>query len=440
MEPYDQRRERLAETIAGGVAVIPSAKTILRNNDTPFAFRQDSDFYYLTGFDEPDAALVVSPEHPDHKTVLFLRPHDREHEIWDGARLGVERACEALGVDAAYPIAELAERLPEYLIGASVVHYTTGRDPVLDRVVHEALGAAHSRTRQKGLVPRTFADPGIVVHQMRLVKSDRELALVRRAADITRLGFVAGMRATRPGAYEYEIEAIMETEYHRNGAQHVAYESIVGSGDNATTLHYVRNRDRLEPGSLLLVDSGCELDYYATDVTRTWPVDGRFLPEQRAIYELVLAAQEAAIAQVRPGVRRNAFHDAAVRTVTEGLIELGLLSGSLDENVEEKRYRQYFMHGTGHWLGLDVHDVGSYRDEEDEPVRLRPGMITTVEPGIYVRRDLDCAERFKGIGVRIEDDILVTAEGNENLTAAIPKTVDELESIVGSEETTLARR
>ena len=247
------------------------------------------------------------------------------------------------------------------------------------------------------------------------------------------------MRATRPGLFEYEVESIIEAEYLRNGAQFVAYESIVGTGDNATTLHYVNNRARLEAGSLLLVDSGCELDYYATDVTRTWPVDGRFTPEQRAIYELVLAAQEASIAQVRPGVRRNHFHEAAVRTITEGLIDLGLLSGTLDENVEEKHYRQYFMHGTGHWLGLDVHDVGDYRDDEDEPIRLQPGMATTVEPGIYIRRDLDCAERFKGIGVRIEDDILVTIDGNENLTAAIPKSVDELESIVGSEGAALAR-
>jgi Xaa-Pro aminopeptidase len=439
MQPYVQRRERLAEAIAGGVAVIPSAKTVSRNSDTSYAFRQDSDFYYLTGFDEPDAVLVLSPEHPDHRSVLFLRQRDRDREIWDGARLGVERACDALGVDAAYPIAEFAERLPEYLVGSTMLHYAPGRDAAMDAIVYGAIDGAHGRTRQKGRVPRTLADPGIALHEMRLMKSEGEIATMRRAAAITRKGFEAGMRATRPGLYEYEIEAIVEAEYHRNGAQYVAYESIVGTGDNATTLHYVTNRDRLESGSLLLVDSGCELDYYATDVTRTWPVGGRFTPEQRSIYELVLAAQEAAIAQVRPGVRRDQFHDAAIRTITEGLIDLGLLSGSLDENIEEKHYRQYFMHGTGHWLGLDVHDVGDYRDEDDEPVRLRPGMVTTIEPGIYIRRDVECPDRFKGIGVRIEDDILVTIDGNENLTAAIPKTVAELEDIVGSEGATLAR-
>ncbi|HKU81403.1 MAG TPA: M24B family metallopeptidase, partial [Candidatus Tumulicola sp.] len=257
--------------------------------------------------------------------------------------------------------------------------------------------------------------------------------VMRRAAAIARRGHVAAMRATRPGLYEYEIQAILEAEYRRAGAQGVAYESIVAGGDNATTLHYVANRERLEAGTMLLIDSGCELDNYATDVTRTWPVDGRFTAEQRAIYEIVLAAQEAGIAQVRPGLRRNAFHDAAVRTIVEGLIDIGLLSGSVDENVERETYRDYYMHGTGHWLGLDVHDAGPYRDSDDEPLVLEPGMITTVEPGIYVRRDLDCAERFKGIGVRIEDDVLVTTGGNENLTAGIPKRVDELEAVVGSE-------
>jgi Xaa-Pro aminopeptidase len=438
MNPYGERRSRALTALRGSAAIVPSAKIATRNGDSSYAFRQDSDFYYLTGFDEPDALLVLAPEHPEQKTVLFLRDRDREKEIWDGTRLGVERAPDALGIDAAYPISELAERLPQYLIGATSLHYAAGCDAELDKTVRAALDAAHVLTRQHGRIPRSFVDPGVVIHAMRLIKSEAELTTMRRAADITRRGFAAAMAATRPGLFEYQIEAILESEYHRAGAQFVAYESIVGSGDNATTLHYVANRDRLETGALLLVDSGCELDYYATDVTRTWPVDGRFTPEQRAIYELVLAAQEAAIAQVRPGVRRNAFHEAPIHVITSGLIDLGLLRGSIDENVEEKRYRDYFMHGTGHWLGLDVHDAGDYRDAGDEPVVLRAGMVTTVEPGIYVRRDLDCDARFKGIGVRIEDDILVTAKGNENLTAAIPKRVDDLEAIVGSGAATLA--
>ena len=432
MQPYAQRRERALAEFGGGVAVIPSAKTILRNGDSVFPFRQDSDFYYLTGFGEPDAVLVLAPRRDGERCVLFLRKRDRAQEIWDGARLGAERACEALGVDAAYPIDELAQRLPELFSDASTLHYAFGNDAHMDRVVREALESARGRTRRKGHAPQTVAEPSLVLAEMRLVKSEDEVAILRRAAAITRSGHVAAMRRTRPGSFEYEIQAVLEAEYRRAGAQSVAYSSIVASGDNATVLHYDANRSRLEPGSLLLVDSGCELDCYATDVTRTWPVDGRFTPEQRAIYEIVFAAVDSAIDRVRPGVPRNEFHDAAVRTVTQGLLDVGLLTGSVDENIETERYKDYFMHGTGHWLGLDVHDAGAYRNADDRPVEFRPGMVTTVEPGIYVHRDLDCDDRFKGIGVRIEDDVLVTANGNENLTSAIPKSVEEIEGIVGS--------
>jgi Xaa-Pro aminopeptidase len=433
MQPYSERRERALAAFSGGVAVIPAARTAYRSGDVTYGFRQDSSFHYLTGFDEPNALLVLAPDHGTHRSVLFLRERDRAAEIWDGMRLGVERACETLGVDAAFPIGELSERLPEYLVGATHLHYAFERDAATDRSVRDALEAARAKTRRKGTTPRTFAEPSLAIDEMRLIKSDAEIATLRRAAAMTRAGHVAGMRATRPGVFEYEIQALIESEYRREGSQSPAYESIVASGDNATVLHYISNRDRLEPGTLLLVDSGCELDCYATDVTRTWPVDGRFTSEQRALYAIVLAAQEAAIAAVRPGVRRNVFHDTAVRTITEGLIDVGLLSGSVDENVERERYHDFYMHGTGHWLGLDVHDVGAYRDGADEPVPFRPGMVTTVEPGIYVRRDLDCDERFKGIGIRIEDDILVTADGNDNLTAAIPKSIAELEAIVGAD-------
>jgi Xaa-Pro aminopeptidase len=430
VQPYDERRKRAIDAFAGGVAVLPSARTILRNNDTAFPFRQNSDFYYLTGFNEPDALLVLAP-HAPRRSVLFLRPRDRDREVWDGRRLGVEAACERLGVEAAFSIDELATKLPELLVGSTTLHYAFGSDATMDRTMHEALVAARVKARHEGKSPQIFADPALVLHEMRLIKSDAEIDTLRRAAEITRHGFATAMRSTRPGLFEFEIQAIMEAEYRKAGSQSVAYESIVASGDNATVLHYVANRDRLKAGDLLLIDSGCELDCYATDVTRTWPIDGRFTPEQRAIYDIVLAAQEAAIAEVRPGVARNVFHDTAIRVITEGLIDLGLLTGSIEENLEQKHYREYNMHGTGHWLGLDVHDVGASRDADDKPVTFRPGMITTVEPGIYVRRDADCAERFKGIGVRIEDDILVTRDGNENLTAAIPKRVDELENLVG---------
>ena len=432
MQTYRDRRAKLLEALRGAAAVIPSARILPRNADTDFPFRQNSDFFYLTGFDEPDAILVLAPEHPEHHSVLFLRKLDRAKEIWNGKRLGVERAVERLGVDAAFPIDEFADRLPEYLRGTQSLQYALGADEAADRTIHQAIATARSRTRNGGRAPLSIADPGTILHEMRSIKSDDEIATLRRAAAITRAGHVAAMRATRPGLFEYELRAIMEFEYVRSGAQGVAYESIVASGDNATILHYVTNRDRLEPGALLLVDSGCELDFYASDVTRTWAVDGRFTAEQRAIYDVVLAAQEAACAQVAPGVPRNVFHDVAIRTIVAGLIELNLLSGGVDENVESERYRDYYMHGTGHWLGLDVHDAGRYRDDADKPIAFATGMVTTVEPGIYVHRDLDCDERFKGIGVRIEDDLLVTADGHENRTAAIPKRVDELEALVGS--------
>ncbi|MDQ2992266.1 MAG: Xaa-Pro aminopeptidase [Candidatus Eremiobacteraeota bacterium] len=432
MLPYSERRRRILDGISGDVMIVPGARQLTRSNDTEFSFRQSSDFFYLTGFDEPDALLVLAPQHAGHKSILFLRERDRIKEIWNGRRLGSAAAPGALGIDAAYPIEELADRLPEYIVGARTLHYTFGADESRDRTVQAALDAARAKARRDNHAPARFADPAIPIHEMRLFKTDDEIAIMRRAAEATRRGHVAAMRATRPGLHEYEIEATIEYEYARAGAQCPAYESIVGTGENATILHYVTNRDVLKEGDLLLVDSGAEVDCYTCDVTRTWPVNGRFSAEQRAIYEIVLAAQEASIARVHAGAPRNAFHEVSVRVIAEGLIDLGLLKGSADEAIEKETYKDFYMHGTGHWLGLDVHDVGSYLDAEDKPRLLQAGMVTTVEPGIYVQRDLDVDERFKGIGVRIEDDILVTAGGNDNLTQAIPKTIAEIEALVGS--------
>jgi len=433
MQPYSERRTRVLDAIPGDVMIVPGAHQLTRSNDTEFPFRQNSDFFYLTGFDEPDALLVLAPHHAEHKSVLFLRERDRMKEIWNGRRLGSAAAPAALGIDAAFPIEELAERLPEYIAGARAMHYTFGTDEARDRTIHAALDGARAKTRRAGHAPVRFADPAILIHEMRLFKTPEEVAIMRRAAEATGRGHVAAMRATRPGLHEYEIEAAIEVEYARAGAQCPAYESIVGGGENATILHYVTNRDVLRDGDLLLVDSGAEVDCYTCDVTRTWPVNGKFTGEQRAIYEIVLAAQEASIARVHPGAARNEFHEASVRVITEGLIDLGLLKGSVGEAIEKETYRDFYMHGTGHWLGLDVHDVGSYLDGSDAPRLLAAGMVTTVEPGIYVQRDLDVDERFKGIGVRIEDDLLVTVDGNDNLTAAIPKTIAELEALVGSD-------
>jgi len=433
MQPYSDRRRRVLDAIPGDVMIVPGARQLTRSNDTEYPFRQNSDFFYLTGFDEPDALLVLAPHRAGQTSVLFLRERDRVKEIWNGRRLGSAAAPAVLGIDAAFPIEELAQRLPDYLAGANALQYAFGSDEGRDRTVHAALETARAKTRRDGHAPARFADPGILLHEMRLFKSADEIAIMRRAADATRRGHVAAMRATRPGLREYEIEAALEVEYARAGAQCPAYESIVGGGENATILHYVTNRDVLRDGDLLLVDSGAEVDCYACDVTRTWPVNGRFSAEQRAIYDIVLAAQEAAIACVKPGAARNAFHEAAIRVIAAGLIDLGLLKGGVDEAIENETYRDFYMHGTGHWLGLDVHDVGAYLDAGDAPRLLQAGMVTTVEPGIYVQRDLDVDERFKGIGVRIEDDILVTPGGYDNLTASIPKAVAELEALVGSD-------
>ena len=431
MNAFTRRRERALAGFRGGSAIVPGATLSRRNGDNDYGFRQESDFYYLTGFDEPDAVLVLAPEHPEHRTILFLRESDRAREIWDGRRLGVERAPTELGVDAAYPIDELDSRLPGYLIGARALWYDIGDDDARDRRILSAVASAASLARRNGIAPQSIVRAANVLHPMRAIKDDGELAAMRRAAEITALGHIAGMRATRPGAFEYEIQAAIEYEYRRSGAPREAYESIIAGGDNATILHYNSNRAPLIDGTLVLVDSGCEFDYYASDVTRTWPVNGRFSAEQRAIYEIVLRAQAAAMEAVRPARPQSAFHQAAVRTIVEGLIDVKLLRGGIDENIETERYRDFYMHGTGHWLGMDVHDAGGYRGDDGHPVPLEPGMVTTVEPGIYVHRDLDCDERFKGIGVRIEDDLVVTAAGHDNLTLAIPKAIDDVEAIVG---------
>ncbi len=434
MQPYSSRRTALLSKLQDGVAIIPSAAQTLRNNDTEHPFRQNSDFFYLTGFSEPDAILLLAPQRDGERAILFLRPRDRAMEIWNGKRLGVESAPSGLAIDAAFDISEFASRLPDFLVGADQLHYRLGSDERLDRQILESVNSARHRVRRGGKAPQTFLDPGAIIHEMRLFKTSQEIEVMRRAGAITSLGHTAGMRATRPGMSEFELEAIIEYQYFMNGAQDVAYPSIVASGDNATILHYNTNRGALRGGDLVLVDSGAELDLYAADVTRTWPVNGTFTAEQRAIYEIVLSAQKAGIEKVRPGNAYSDYHETAVRVIVEGLLEIGLLHGSPEENITTEKYRDYYMHNTGHWIGLDVHDVGRYKDTSSDTYRtLEPGMVMTVEPGIYVHRDLNCDESFKGIGVRIEDDIHCTLEGPDNLTESIPKEIVELEALVGSE-------
>jgi Xaa-Pro aminopeptidase len=438
MEIFRRRRDTLAERLGDTIAIIPAAVHHLRNNDVEYEYRQNSDFYYVTGFTEPEAVLVVAPGRQERDTI-FLRRRDRDAEIWTGRRLGVEDARHVLGVDAAFGIDELDAKLGAMLVGYERLAYGFGRDEAFDRRVHRAVAAARHAVRRGGKAPLEFIEPGVIVHEMRLRKTPEEIELMRRAGAITRLGHTAGMRATYPGMWEYELEAVIEYAYHRSGAQATAYPSIVAGGANATILHYNSNRDRLAGGALVLVDSAAEVDLYASDVTRTWPVSGRFTPEQRAVYETVLAAQKAAIEEVRPGKSFRAYHEAALRVLCEGLIDIGLLQGRLEDAVANESYRDFYPHNTGHWLGLDVHDVGRYRDAEDAWRRLEPGMVMTVEPGIYVQPALDVPEAFKGIGVRIEDDILCTEAGPENLTPGIPKEIAELESLVGADAKELAR-
>ena len=433
MKPYTDRRTDFAKALGGGVALIPGAQLTMRNRDTEHEFRQSSDFYYLTGFTEPDAVLVITCTHDGQHSVLFTQPRDRSIEVWTGKRHGIEGAVSQYAFDEAFDIKELDMRLPDLFAGHDTLFYAMGHDESLDRRVLAAMQAAQTRNRRGGgITPESIANPFALLHEMRLFKSEDEIATMRSAGAITRLGHLAGMEATQPGMPEYELEAAIEFQYAKHGAQAVAYPSIVAGGANATILHYNTNREQLCDGDLVLVDSGCELDLYASDVTRTWPVNGKFSPEQRAIYEIVLAAQKAGIACVRPGNSYAATHDAAVRVIVDGLVDIGLLSGNAEDLIESKAYEPFYYHSTGHWIGLDVHDVGRYRDVWQKTHRtLAPGMTLTVEPGLYVPLDVPCAERFKGIGVRIEDDILCSAGGPDILSANIPKEIAEIEAIVG---------
>jgi Xaa-Pro aminopeptidase len=429
MNEWAQRRQRFLAQHEGTVAIIPGAQTTLRNADTEYEFRQNSDFFYLTNFPEPEALAVLSSgDHPQF--TLFVRPRDRAAETWTGRRFGIEGALDHFQADAAYPIEELAARLPKLLTGAETLAYELGENEVRDRLILNALREARTMVRRGGQAPQRFVAPGITLHEMRLHKSVSELETLRRAAAITAAGFDKGYRATRPGLMEYQLEAIIEAEYRSLGAQDVAYPSIVAGGINATILHYNTNREQLRDNELVLVDSGCELDNYASDVTRTWPVNGRFSAEQRAVYEIVLAAQVASEAELRAGRPFDAYHNASVRVITEGLRELGIIHGNLDGLIEDRAYLPFYMHRTGHWLGLDVHDAGRYTNG---PLyrSLVPNMVLTVEPGIYISPDSDVDQRFRGIGIRIEDDIRITENGFENLTLAIPKTIADLESIIG---------
>jgi len=414
------------------IAIIPSAREQLRSRDTEFYFRQDSDFYYLSGFAEHDAVLVLIPGRRHGQFVMFCREKDPGMELWNGYRAGPEGACTEYGADDAFPIGDIDDILPGLIEGRERVYYSMGRSAGFDRQIMGWVNSIRSKEAAGAVPPGEFNDLNHMLHDMRLAKSAAELRLLRRAADITARAHRRAMRHCRPGMYEYQLEAELQHEFLTSGARHPAYLSIVGSGVNACTLHYVANSAKMRDGDLVLVDAGCELDYYAADVTRTFPVNGRFSPAQRALYELVLRAQEAAIAEIRPGNHWNQPHDASVRVITAGLVQLGLLRGKVANLVKRKAYRDFYMHRVGHWLGLDVHDVGDYRVGGEWRL-LEPGMVMTVEPGIYVApHNRKVAAKWRGIGIRIEDDVVVTRDGCEVLTGKAPKTVEEIEALMAA--------
>ncbi|KAB8332746.1 Xaa-Pro aminopeptidase [Scytonema tolypothrichoides VB-61278] len=431
---YQQRREQLMSKIGNGTAIFRSAPTAVMHNDVEYAFRQDSDFYYLTGFNEPQAVAILAPSHSEHRFVLFVQPKDREKEVWSGYRCGVEAAKEVYGASVAYPIAELEEKLPQYLEKADRIYYHLGRDRTFNDTILNHWQRLMRTYPKRGTGPIAIEDTGPILHSMRLMKSQAELELMRKAAEIAVEAHNHAMKFTQPGRYEYEVQAEIEHIFRLRGALGPAYPSIVASGVNSCILHYIENDRQMQDKELLLIDAGCAYGYYNSDITRTFPVGGKFTPEQKRLYEIVLEAQKQAIAQVQPGNPYKQIHDTAVRVLTEGLVELGILKGEIDKLIEEEKYKPYYMHRTGHWLGLDVHDVGVYQHGDDNPQILQPGQVLTVEPGLYIVPDTKLAEdqpetdpRWVGIGIRIEDDVLVTSTGHEVLTAGVPKEVAEVE-------------
>jgi Xaa-Pro aminopeptidase len=431
------QRPQLAEFIKrmspDSVAIIASAREATRSNDTQYRYRQDSDFLYLTGFDEPEAIAVIAPA-KEQKLTLFVRPRDKEMEIWNGRRAGIEGARETFGADAAFPIGEFEGKLGDFLNGAASLYYRIGNgNSDLDETILKHIRRLRALGRRGMGAPEAIIDTGAIIHEMRLFKSVEEIEMMQRAADIAAEGHIEAMKQVRPGMNEYEVEALIEYVFRKQGASGPAYTSIVGGGANATVLHYINNDAPLRDGDLLLIDAGAEYRGYASDITRTFPVNGRFTAAQRDIYDLVLTTQMACVEMVRPGVTHDELKNHSIELLTEGMVRLGLLQGETKKLIEEEKYKQFYMHGLGHFLGLDVHDVGRYH-VKDESRSLEPGMVMTIEPGLYIAPDTkDIPEKYLGLGVRIEDDVLVTENGNRVLSGKAPKLVEEIEELMAKE-------
>ena len=427
---YRRRRRTLAKSIGrDSLAILPAAHEMTRNRDVHYPFRQSSDFSYLSGFHEPDAWLVIAPKRKEGEFILFCRPRDPEREQWDGARVGIEGAVEHFGADEAHPLSELDTVMPTLIDGRQRLYYPIGADSALDAQVMGWVNQVRAKVRTGAVAPDTFVTIESVLHEQRLRKSPAEIAVMRRAARISAQAHRHLMRLCRPGLNEARLEAEFQHQCAIDGARHLAYPSIIAGGEHACVLHYVENSAPLRDGDLVLIDAGCELDGYASDITRTFPVNGRFSPAQRTIYALVLRAQQAAIERARPGRHWNEPHEAAVKVLTKGLVELGILNGKTRDLIKDEAHKPYYMHRTGHWLGMDVHDVGTYKRDGDWRV-LEPGMVLTVEPGLYLSHDESIPEPYRGIGVRIEDDVLITEQSHEILSDAAPKDPEAIETLM----------
>ena len=426
-----QLEEFMRRMAPKSVAIIPGAHDTRRSNDTHYRFRQDSDFFYLTGFEEPDSLAVIRSD-VEPKYTLFVRPRDPEREIWDGRRAGVEGAKSEFGAGEAFPIDEFEAKLNEFLDGAEILYYRLGVDRELDDTIVKELVRMRGWNRKPVHPPQTIVDPATIVHELRVLKSAEEIEIMQAAADIAAEAHVEAMKAVKPGMREYQVEALIEQVFRRHGAAAPAYTSIVGAGPNATVLHYINNDGELRDGDLLLVDAGAEYKGYASDITRTYPINGRFTPAQREIYDLVLKAQMSCVEMVRPGVTHEQLKQHSIEVLTEGMVQLGLLEGKPEELIKEKKYEKFYMHGLGHMIGIDVHDVGRYYYGQESRA-LEPSVIMTVEPGLYISTETkDVPEKYLGIGVRIEDDVLCTSNGPRVLTSKVPKQAEEIEALMSS--------
>ena len=433
MTEYAKRRKALMQQVrSSGIIMLPAAPEAARNADALYAYRQNSDFYYLTGFNEPEAVIVLAPGRKEGEYILFNRVRDRDRETWDGPRAGQQGARKEFQADQSFPIEDFEKMLPDLMAGRNAIHYPVGMQPAFDKAVVSALNNMRVQVRGGVQAPTAFLDISPSIHEMRIFKSADELAVMRKAAEISAEAHVRAMRACKPGMFEYELEAELNYEFVRNGARFPAYNSIVGSGHNTCVLHYVSNDKKIQHGEMVLIDAGCEYHNYASDITRTFPANGKFSAEQRAIYDLVLESQLAAIKAVKPGASWTAPQEIIVKILTQGLLDLGILKGKHDQLIEKQAYFPFYMHRSGHFLGLDVHDAGRYRID-NKWRKMEPGMVFTVEPGLYISSDIPgVPKRWHNIGVRIEDDVVVTAKGCDVLSKDVPKTVADIEAVMAN--------